>query len=503
MPDKILSSRYKNVFSLEEQISLSKQLKNKKKYFYNDKAYQTLSASVIEQLERNSSTKYRFNFSLNSFFSNVLFNITGTDSYDTVLEKRNFITQEGEYEYSLNEILKNSFGKYYYNDLNSDTQCDNNFLRPYPDDLSFLSNTGFQNYDIFLSYAASKDDTFEFNNIPLSDGLSIFSSSIINYAGRQMTKLFINVAHNLSTGDIIRINDTDNYTVYALGDENQDNKSHIFIIDNQLTLSNAYFTKFTNNVKSQYYFRKYKRLNIKLDLFKTAFSNSIYNDQCFSLSSADADLKDIKDCFDRDVNEIYLSIIKKRATSYSPTFFTNPILGLDNLVANSKYDINSININDATSFIEQINSGQEEFYGDIIEYNPINQTIDSLITVNHVFNSVNRNENNYLEGYYYKPFYKIQIKSFSEFIETYNENPPQSAYKIHNTRYVDRPLLNNSDADLYPFLNGFHYVHGNINFYLKRQDACYQYMLESNEPIVKGDCKNFVDQEFKIGSDEC
>lgn len=500
---KILSSRYKNIFSLEEDIFLNEKLNNKRKYVYNDKAYSTLSASVIENDERNASNKYRFNFNINSFHSNILFNITGQDSYANVLEQRNFIQEDLAYEFSLDEILKNNFGKFYYITPKSETSCFNNYLRPYPDDLSILSNTGFQNYNIFLSYAVKKENDLAFNNIPLSDGIAIYSHQIIEYAGKNMTKVFINIPHNLNVGDIIKINDNNNYTIYALGDENQDNKSNIFIIDAELNLSNSYFAKLTNNVKSQYYVRKFKKLNIKLNAFKTAFSNTLYNDQTFSISSVDADLNGIVDCFDRPVNELYLSIIKKRATSYSTVFFENSISGFENLVANSKYDINSINIQDSSSYLSLINPNQDEFFGDIIEYNPINQTISTLIEVQHAFNTVDRNSNNYLEGYYYKPFYKFKIKAFSEFIETYRNNQPSSAYKIHNTRYIDRPLLSNSEADLYPFVNGFHNVYHNIYLYLKRQDACYQYMLDSNEPIVKGDCLDFVDKEYKINANEC
>lgn len=501
--DKILSSRYKNVFSLEEDIFLNEKINNKRKYVYNDKAYSTLSASVIENDERNLSTKYRFNFNINCFHSNVLFNITGQDSYETVLEKRNFIEEDNAYEFSLNEILKNKFGKFYYITPNSDTSCLNNFLRPYPDDLNILSKTGFENYNIFLTYPSIKENDLKFNNIPLSDGIAIYSYQVIQYAGRQMTKVFINIPHNLNVGDIIKINDNDNYTVYALGDENQDNSKNIFIIDEILNLSNSFFVKITNNVKSQYFVRKFKKLNIKLNQFKTSFSTSIYGDQNFSLSSSDADLNNIFDCFDRPLNELHLAFIKKRSTSYAPTFFENSISGFENLVANSKYDINSINIQDSSSYLSLINSNQDEFYGDIVEYNPINQTIEVLIEVQHAFNSVNRTLNGYLEGYYYKPFHQIKIKDFSDFIETYTENQPNSAYKIHNTRYIDRPLLSNSEADLYPFVNGHHYIYDNIYLYLKRQDACYQYMLDSNQPIVLGDCKDFADKEYKIENNEC
>ena len=147
--NKILSTRFKNVFSLEEEINISENIFNKRKYFYNDAFYQTLSASEIESLERNNSNKYRFNFSLTSYASNVLFNISGQDSYESVTENRNFIEDENDFEYAIEDILKNDKGKYFYLDLSNEESCTKNFLIPRPDDLNFVSNIAYNNYLFF------------------------------------------------------------------------------------------------------------------------------------------------------------------------------------------------------------------------------------------------------------------------------------------------------------------------------------------------------------------
>jgi hypothetical protein len=82
------------------------------------------------------------------------------------------------------------------------------------------------------------------------------------------------------------------------------------------------------------------------------------------------------------------------------------------------------------------------------------------------------------EGYYYKPFHKIKIREFSNYVEFGDEKTvgvPSYATETKNGKLVWRDILdigiNNEDGGLdYPFLNGVHHLYIDNILSLKRQD---------------------------------
>ena len=165
------------------------------------------------------------------------------------------------------------------------------------------------------------------------------------------------------------------------------------------------------------------------------------------------------------------------------------------------------------------------FYLDICEYNDLEQIEYSLTNVCHRFNTNNRNNcdefiNTYnsactgiflydgnvltgsayscdhiiidgnprIEGYYYQPHQKIKIRDFSSYTEQGDENTdgkPDYAIEIENGIYLWRDLLefgflDEGEPTDYPFINGSHFLHTNIDFKLKRQDPFGDYGLLFN-----------------------
>ena len=141
-----------------------------------------------------------------------------------------------------------------------------------------------------------------------------------------------------------------------------------------------------------------------------------------------------------------------------------------------------------------------DFYGDVAEYNRFEVKETILADVYYRFNTVNRetpSNLNYVvtsepsnvyktislgprqEGYYYKAHHQIKIKNFSPFIEQgddLTENIPSYAENLGDGRYLWRDLLDvgiNQTPDTfldYPFLNGCHYRYQDYCFSIKRQD---------------------------------
>ena len=83
-------------------------------------------------------------------------------------------------------------------------------------------------------------------------------------------------------------------------------------------------------------------------------------------------------------------------------------------------------------------------------------------------------------GYYIKPFQKIEIKKFSELIEEALSDVPTNGIpgdseKLPNGNTIWRDLLepgfieNGDNGVDYPFLNGSSYIYTNKNIFVKRQ----------------------------------
>lgn len=509
-PEKIFSSKYKNLLSSELNAILDITLEKNETHLYSDEVYKTINSNSVYNYEKNKCNLFRFVFTLNVYASNVLFNITSTDSFQSATEARVYIEEEETYTFSEEEILTEKNGWFgYLTGLAQNEGCSKNFFRPYPTDLNLISNNGFNNYDIFLTYEYDKTDEILFNGIPLSNGIAIYSSSTVSIDNREMTKIVTPVFHNLNEGDEITIfyNSTSiNYFVYRIGDEKNNYKQNMFIIDvlNILpSLPTASLKRIANGIYSEYYITKHRKLLQNPLIHKNAFSNTIYEDIVFSVNfKNDLEIEEGYNAFNLPINDIFLTIVKKRHTEYENFFFTSLKSGLYTIYANSDYDITTLS--DVLGTPLENNISLDEMYGNLVEYNKIEQRVYYLENIYHRFNSINRSNNGYHEGYYYKPHYKINVRSFSEYVTETNaqRSAPDYAYQFNENRYIYRQLEDNSAANLWPYTNNAFYVYDNIKFFLRRQDPCFEYGSGNLNPI-KGNCADFVDKKFNIVENPC
>ena len=197
------------------------------------------------------------------------------------------------------------------------------------------------------------------------------------------------------------------------------------------------FVRLSNGFECEYYFRKFKKVynyktneSLKSTINKLAFSDTIYGDDVSQLVfTDDIDITELRDNRNRPLTELYLTIIKTNAGykgwyengKYSDYNENNKIQtvefshvfgkvtsGLDlptfagkhyhtlryqhNINNGQECIISGITIaNQSSTKIESdINKDMDEFYGDLVEFDPISVTETVLEDVFHRFNTAQR-----------------------------------------------------------------------------------------------------------------
>ena len=322
------------------------------------------------------------------------------------------------------------------------------------------------------------------------------------------------VKHNLSIGDYVNLKYIDNGETYSakcevikLGNLQEEYKDRCFGVlkfdYNDIFPTGTtpqYFTKVVSGFECEYYFRKFKKIDgdLKSNLSRLAFANTIYGDEVSQLIfTDDVNIEGLKDNRGRPLTEIYLTLIKRNSgykewynyndndtgnsdisgetIEYSHVF-GEVTSGLDlpdyvgtdypsirkqhniKIDSGDTYSISNIKIDKSSEKLEcdlpysvySTRSQVDEFFGDLVEFNPIEVMETTLEDVYHRFNTaqrevinksydtiyddeINNTDNNGKtkincislneefanldpEGYIYKPHYKIQINKFEDLV---------------------------------------------------------------------------------------
>lgn len=512
---EFLSKRAINTFN---NVSLN--LNNTFSQLEKTDFFEKINLSLLTDTERNNSNCYRIIGNINIVASNVLFNLTGDNSNEDLVELRDFDDEVGIFSNSLDEVLFEDDGWFYYKTGNT---CSRVYLEPVPDRFTLFDNKNLNNWDLLLTYPATGNVVdIKFNNVSLDDGLGVYDAIPIILEERNMTAFIVAVKHNFQIGDEIELFSPDgvnvgfegNYKVYSIG---MDGAYHdnIFVIDKEfMTYPSVLNTglgvkKKYENYDCKYYSRWFKPLTSPLDVefHNQAFATNYFNDEIFSFKfNKDIDIEELKDIQNVPLTSIYLTKIKKtkdNTENLTLDFFTSIKSGIYNILRGADFDINSIDDIINTQSIEtNIKFSNEYIFGDIVEYNPVLFTETVLEESYHRFNTINRRDNSYLEGYFYKAHTEIKLKEISEFLEISldnNDSYPTYAKTLEDGRVVWRDILPNSFSNLYPFVNNCHYIYLTDALYVKRQDPC----NDNNQMmIVSGVCETYENfEEIKIN--EC
>lgn len=308
------------------------------------------------------------------------------------------------------------------------------------------------------------------------------------------------------------------------------------------------FAKIVNGFECEYYFRKFKKLSDKQNstLTKLAFSDTIYGDEVSQIVfTDDIDISNYVDNRNRPLTEIYLTIIKANRghslwydenKSQSKDIEFSHVFGkvssginmpeyaslqMPSVRHQHNIDIEKANDNDdgvifqksSNKLESNITIKSDEFYGDLVEFNPITLIETTIERVIHRFNTaqretsnekyntiyydeiesdifdayyINKSESNTIirqyalnegyanlapEGYIYNPHYRIKIGEFSQIVNQLSDI----------TMKVSEPTLSNDNSK--------------VTF--KTYD---NYTLLPNDIISMMDKNNFENYQYKVES---
>lgn len=275
---------------------------------------------------------------------------------------------------------------------------------------------------------------------------------------------------------------------------------------NTLLVPEYYVAKIVEKEKLQYYMKVLEITHI-IDAFDDcAFSINNYNNsiKTFTVNNT-IDTTELIDNIGEPLTKIYFGLIKKTSGFYNlskiDTYFSS--------------FIDDIQPNFGLESIDGVNIG-DTFYHSICEYSQDNLMETEISQITHRFINKNISLN-------YKPFYPIQLRLRSQYIED-GENvlnmPSYAVYSKQKEKYIWRDIIDvgvideNGQSLNHPFANGAHYLFVDINFYLNT-DKKYtkKYKLNINDINNDGnvqydnltditDALNLVMSEFKSIEEE-
>lgn len=497
----------------------------------------TLPIGAIEEIvdeykrfvkERNDSTCYRLNGVLRGVFSNVLFNVTGDRSYETILSMSGMSKQIFQ-NFGYKDILLEKDGWFYF--ISGITpchkKCEDAYLRPVPNDFYFSPlpiegnpiltiNGAIQNWFFKISYPYTANcSTIYFTspyiigppaNVPLCDGIAIQNINTGTTDGRLLIYIDTPINHGLEEGDQIRlipfpsfsggmifdVVKVDNQTTFWINHwENPNN----IISNSQFPANPLRFKRIYEGIESKYLERRFTAITEVNDyqLYKTAFAQNIYNDptQLFHFTK-DIDTSNLVDYLGRPLTELFFTKIKY--TNHTGIIsgmetWTNLSTGIITNQSNLNYDVKAIYGGSPARqypspldpmIIELIDENSTEFFGDIVDYNEGDISERVLVESHYRFNTNNREDNGYGEGYFYKSHDRIKLLDYSSQVEQENLTLPDvdiPTYAITVNGVMQwRDILTPGFYDQYgsgvdyPFLNGCTYIYGEYDMCLQRQN---------------------------------
>ena len=530
------------------------------------------------QKERKESTKYRFYGVIKPVISNPIFNENVKIYEDennnikakTILSSGIF-EKDGWIGFYNDEPDEDALQ---FND-NKSALCDFFPFDPGYDRLRMLDSDGKQNYLLKITYPFDSDNQKEIvKGLNIERGVPVIEKFPIEINGRLYTGFRTAMNHGLSSGDRIQLLNfidltspitlnlnTKFYRVFKLGNVTNNKKLRTFVIDVNpsdidFVVGQSTIKRVVKDKPSQYYIRKFRSITVDYkdyDLYPAAYGVTYFNDDVAAFNfKTDVDVNGLVDNLGRPLSELYLSIIKNDndsdSSSLNSQYWANSVSVLSSSVTTSSpdengntgirfwtpivagYDLeNDVNINYnirsyrdpnyvGSSYFENIDESDTDFYADIVEYNA-NELLERRLEdvyhrINTIYreylNSIDSNKENKNEGYIYNPFNLIQIREYSNYI-----NPlvnlqsiidkygitnqlevlelrksfkiPDYATEISPNVFKWRDLLDIGFIDSsgggvdYPFESGAHYMYLDKRFYMGRQDPPCEFVLISED----------------------
>lgn len=388
--------------------------------------------------ERKESTVYRFYGEINAMVSNPIYNENVKIARDS---NTNNVVGKDIPGY---EIFEKNGWIGYFNDTpneeleivgdNESSLCEFFPFDPGYERLNMLDSDGKPNYMLKITYPHQKEDiTLIQGGLSLSAGIPVLEKIPISQNGSEYVAFKTPINHGLEKNDKIKLygfNDLSGnlalssreFLVYKLGDQNENNKEHIFVIeinpqDIGVVLGNSTIKRIVGDTPSSYYARKFKTLSNSYsdyDIYPAAFGVNYYEDSLAAFNFiTDIDIEGKVDNLGRPLSEVYLTIVKndndtdptnknaqywiQQQSSLPANIrdrFWTPIKGGFKTEKNSNLNYNIRGIGDPdysnSLYFNNIDESDTEFMGDIVEYNESELLERTLENVYHRINTIYR-----------------------------------------------------------------------------------------------------------------
>jgi hypothetical protein len=520
------SQEYKSAPYVDQDITISLEGQSQQMVEYDKSA--SISLAQVYDDERQASTTFRPTFKVNYLYDNTY---TGSTNYNPFLNNLYYVDPVNSMSTNIWKGLPQYYEFDFYRPNVQDQHVNYKAISAYTYNWTYYISYAYNNnYDkqLFytldnnnLTWTASTGIPFTINNSS-QNGSGIISFQCIAPHG-----LTVGEYVELS----ISYNNNNLFQVYSLGNNSLGSEIYIFNIYNLgytgTTFANSTSGTFKRVINpenilettSKYYVREHKIITNVNDcvMTKNAFEKNVFNeDKKFEYSSItpnkvsrisqknssnvynvtvnyDLNLRNVIDNQKRPVSELFLTVINKGYTGY----FNKPNNGIGlkqgwefNLTktTNSWWNLNNTNSNTniQTSAYTLTNGATKTFYynqdlmsgdtidGDFCEWNDYQQIERVISPYYHklkynedVFQTTNTSSTN-APGYYYEPHHSMQIRVFSNYIETgdlqfIDQVPSYSYYSSADQQFRWRDLYTYGFIDNlqrgvdYPFLNSAQY----------------------------------------------
>ena len=489
---------------------------------------QSISLAQVFDDERQASTIFRPTFKVSYLYDNTY---TGSTNYNPFLNNLYYVDPVNSMATNVWKGLPQYYEFDFYRPDVQDQHVNYKAISAYTYNWTYyISYAHKNNYDkqLFytlnnnnLTWTASTGIPFTINNTTQNGSGLIAFQCIAPHGLTEGEYVELSFSYN---GNNL-------FQVFSLGNDSFGSEVYVFNIYNLgytgTTFANSTSGTFKRVInpeniletKSKYYVREHKIITNVNDcvMTKNAFEKNVYNeDKKFEYSSItpnkvsrisqktssnvynvtvnyDLNLRNVLDNQKRPVSELFLTIINKGYTGY----FNKPNNGVGlkqgwefNLTktTNSWWNLNNTNSNTniQTSAYTLTNGATKTFYfnqdlmsgdtidGDFCEWNDYEQLERVISPYYHkikfnedVFQTTNTSSTN-APGYYYEPHHSMQIRVFSDYIETgdlqfIDQVPSYSFYSNSDQQFRWRDLYSYGFKDNlnrgvnYPFLNSAQY----------------------------------------------
>ena len=287
----------------------------------------------------------------------------------------------------------------------------------------------------------------------------------------------------------------------------------------QIIKSQYYVSKVIEKELLEYYVKVLEVVDVIEELDTCAFSvNSYDNSNINFFLNRNTNIDNLYNNLNEPISDLYIGIIKNgSATAFnlleSPLITTTPFSSLTNLPPFSSVEshfsrfINYVGDNDGIEKITDNTVSQKIRIGDVFYHSVCEHSTENLQEV-----EVDMLHHRFIHNdiiFTYKPFYKINLKLKSTYIEDSDTTQSTPNYAIHSRqrdKYIWRDIFDigvsdeNGNKIDFPFTNGAFYVYNNFNFFVTPEPrATRKYDLNKND--ITSDGSKYTNEILSIFDD--